>query len=184
MHLRKWQEGEWKHTQSESHMPACNHFHCSPLLLLCRHSAVLKRQPRQSTLDLQKRNYPCSIFARLSEPNYAPVAFIEIQFRLRPIVALAGESNIHSSLPGWHRPKSSFLLSIEQRLRRRLDPTALATENKRGMERESESEPARKSPRNLGRFYEGTWYCDCAEDCLAIHKPAGRATENAGKWCR
>jgi hypothetical protein len=41
--------GEWKHTQSESHMPACDHFHCSPLLLLCRHSSVLKRQPRLST---------------------------------------------------------------------------------------------------------------------------------------
>jgi hypothetical protein len=52
------------------------------------------------------------------------------------------------------------------------------------MERESESEPARKLRRNLGSFYEGTWYCDCAEDCLAIHKVAGRATENAGKWCR
>jgi hypothetical protein len=52
------------------------------------------------------------------------------------------------------------------------------------MERESESEPASKLPRNLGRFHEGRWYCDCAEDCLAICRVAGGGTENAGKRCR
>jgi hypothetical protein len=80
--------------------------------------------------------------------------------------------------------KLPFYFKIEQRLLRTLNPTAIATETESGMERESESESARKSPRNLGRFYEGTWYCDCAEDNLAIHKPAGEATQNPGKWCR